>query len=422
MGTATGPASQGGRGGSEQQADVVFVRADAGGAGAARPPSFAAPVDPATAATIASLLQADCTELESGAGDRGASGSAGAGPFGAATADEAIGGGAAALFDLLDPTPDVHGLFAHYNAAYFNGALAAVSVEWAPRMTLCAGTCAFSRVPGDAPRIRLSAPLLSLRPPSDLKNTLLHEMVHAAIFLSGQRDAGDHGPLFMAHAARINAGRKLGGPGLGMGAAGAAGPPAHDPVRPPGGYRIEAYHAFHAEVDSFRVHHWRCDGACGTLVKRASNRPPQPADCVRAGRRRRGGGGGEPCNGRGCWWHGHSAACGGAWVKVAGPPPKEARRKQQTAAAAGTSAAATGRRRGAAVAGTGPGQGSLHAFFKNASGGGGGSGSGGGGDAPRPPPPAAKRSRSRSPTPVIVVDSDDDGDEPGEGPIVVLSD
>jgi hypothetical protein len=42
-------------------------------------------------------------------------------------------------------------------------------------MTLCAGLCCFD---GQLCSVRLSAPLLRLRPRSDTINTLLHEMIH----------------------------------------------------------------------------------------------------------------------------------------------------------------------------------------------------------------------------------------------------
>lgn len=35
--------------------------------------------------------------------------------------------------------------------------------------------------------------LLQFRPVRDLKDTLLHEMIHAALFLGNVRDDGDHG-------------------------------------------------------------------------------------------------------------------------------------------------------------------------------------------------------------------------------------
>lgn len=39
--------------------------------------------------------------------------------------------------DLLDPHPDLHALFVHYNEVYFGSALGACSVEWSSkRMTL----------------------------------------------------------------------------------------------------------------------------------------------------------------------------------------------------------------------------------------------------------------------------------------------
>jgi hypothetical protein len=45
---------------------------------------------------------------------------------------------------------------------------------------------------------------LQFRPVKDLKETLLHEMIHAALFLGNVRDDGDHGPKFRALMNRIN--------------------------------------------------------------------------------------------------------------------------------------------------------------------------------------------------------------------------
>lgn len=40
-------------------------------------------------------------------------------------------------FDAIDPFPDLHALFLHYNALYFDNSLGACSVEWSSgRMTL----------------------------------------------------------------------------------------------------------------------------------------------------------------------------------------------------------------------------------------------------------------------------------------------
>lgn len=39
--------------------------------------------------------------------------------------------------DLLDPNPDIHALFCHYNELYFGNALGACTVDWSSkRMTL----------------------------------------------------------------------------------------------------------------------------------------------------------------------------------------------------------------------------------------------------------------------------------------------
>lgn len=50
----------------------------------------------------------------------------------------------------------------------------------------------------------LYAVCLQFRPARDLKDTLLHEMIHAAMFLEGIRDHGDHGPMFQAYMNAIN--------------------------------------------------------------------------------------------------------------------------------------------------------------------------------------------------------------------------
>ncbi len=47
--------------------------------------------------------------------------------------------------------------------------------------------------------------MLQLRPVKDLKETLLHEMIHAYLFLEGIRDGPDgHGPNFQAKMKFIN--------------------------------------------------------------------------------------------------------------------------------------------------------------------------------------------------------------------------
>ncbi|KAG6960854.1 hypothetical protein JG687_00008010 [Phytophthora cactorum] len=133
-------------------------------------------------------------------------------------------------FPVPDPNPDLHSLFQEYNRMFFEGRLAGCEVKWSKRMTLCfqprSGFCS----------IRLSEPLLKLRPRSDMVNTLLHEMIHAYVFVATPvRDHDDHGPLFQAHMNRINEAAKT---------------------------KITVFHTFHDEVDSYRQHVWQCNGPC----------------------------------------------------------------------------------------------------------------------------------------------------------------
>eukprot|EP00906_Rhabdomonas_costata_P006713 RCo009749 len=158
---------------------------------------------------------------------------------------------------------DVHQLFVYYDGLYFGGQLVAhgVCVRWSSaRMTLCAGLCQYRGAAGGC-EITLSEPLLRYRSVGELKETLLHEMIHAVLFVAVKnRDHGDHGPLFQKWMHEINVST------------------LPDFQRPKSGYHITIYHNFHAEVDFYRRHHWRCS-RCGSLVKRAMNRLPSEKDC-----------------------------------------------------------------------------------------------------------------------------------------------
>eukprot|EP00730_Choanoeca_flexa_P006503 TRINITY_DN12164_c0_g2_i1.p1 TRINITY_DN12164_c0_g2~~TRINITY_DN12164_c0_g2_i1.p1 ORF type:complete len:365 (+),score=57.48 TRINITY_DN12164_c0_g2_i1:937-2031(+) len=178
-------------------------------------------------------------------------------------------------WELIDPTPNIHELFLQFNQLFFYGKLSGIEVKWSPRMTLCAGVCSFD---GQLCSVRLSQPLLKLRPRADLINTLLHEMIHAYLFLSkGERDRESHGPIFHQHMARINEAS---------------------------GANITVYHTFKDEVDVYRTHWWKCDGPCQHqppyfgIVKRAMNRPPSSRDP---------------------WFARHSANCGGTFTKIKEP-------------------------------------------------------------------------------------------------------
>lgn len=181
------------------------------------------------------------------------------------------------LLELLDPTPDVYALFQEFDRIYFWGKLKCCEVKWSPRMTLCAGLCHYEGR-GGLCSIRLSGPLLKLRPRKDLVQTLLHEMIHAYLFVThNNKDHNAHGPEFLKHMHRIN---KL------------------------SGANITVYHSFHDEVDTYRQHWWQCDGPCKNrrpyfgFVKRAMNRAPGPNDK---------------------WWDEHKKTCNGVFTKIRGP-------------------------------------------------------------------------------------------------------
>lgn len=107
-------------------------------------------------------------------------------------------------WEVIDPTPDIHALHAAFDDRFFQGRLRCVEVRWSKRMTLCAGVCSYEGR-GGLCSIRLSEPLLRLRPRKDLVETLLHEEIHAYLFVTGgDRDHDAHGPRFLEHMHRIN--------------------------------------------------------------------------------------------------------------------------------------------------------------------------------------------------------------------------
>eukprot|EP01059_Diplonema_ambulator_P024399 TRINITY_DN40353_c0_g1_i1.p1 TRINITY_DN40353_c0_g1~~TRINITY_DN40353_c0_g1_i1.p1 ORF type:complete len:254 (+),score=46.57 TRINITY_DN40353_c0_g1_i1:51-764(+) len=185
-----------------------------------------------------------------------------------------MSGGGLSEMDLIDPCPDVHALFLRYNTTQFEGKLDAVYVEWSKRMTLCAGLCTYDRRTGGC-GIKLSAPLLKLRPAEDTVNTLLHECIHAYLFVTkNNADRDDHGPAFQALMNRINASL---------------------------GTSITIYHSFTNEVDYYRTHWWQCT-SCLNICKRSMNRAPSPRDP---------------------WYLSHLKNCGGNYVKIKEPEKKK---------------------------------------------------------------------------------------------------
>ncbi|XP_067947620.1 DNA-dependent metalloprotease SPRTN-like [Watersipora subatra] len=180
-------------------------------------------------------------------------------------------------WELIDPTPNPVALFAAYNNRFFWGKLNSVVVSWSPRMTSCAGICCYEGR-GGLCSIKLSTPLLKLRPRKDLVETLLHEMIHAYLFITqNNKDREGHGPEFQKHMRRINAEAKT---------------------------NITIYHSFHNEVRHYQNHVWKCNGPCRNrkpffgMLRRATNRAPGPNDF---------------------WWKEHQSSCGGTYIKVAEP-------------------------------------------------------------------------------------------------------
>jgi len=169
---------------------------------------------------------------------------------------------------------DVFNYFFLYNQIYFNDKLGFVKLEWSKRMTLCAGI--FSLRNSEAV-IRLSEPLLKFRSIKEIKETLLHEMIHAWAYIEGFDQSDDrtgHGNHFKLKMYEINKDT---------------------------GLTITVYHSFHDEVEYHRKHVWSCNGKCRNeppyfgWVKRAMNRAPSKSDR---------------------WWNDHQASCGGEFIKV----------------------------------------------------------------------------------------------------------
>jgi len=103
--------------------------------------------------------------------------------------------------------PDVYSLFTLYNAAYFEGLLSDVLLQWSSRLTVAAGVCIYKgtrRYEVSPITIRLSSQLLQFRGPQDIASVLLHEMIHAYLFRLKVFESDPHGPIWLTFAARIN--------------------------------------------------------------------------------------------------------------------------------------------------------------------------------------------------------------------------
>mmetsp|Transcript_19779 Transcript_19779/g.22435 ORF Transcript_19779/g.22435 Transcript_19779/m.22435 type:complete len:391 (-) Transcript_19779:24-1196(-) len=181
---------------------------------------------------------------------------------------------------------DIHTLFAMYDSLFFEEKLGTVRLEWSKRMTLCAGICYYNE---GNPIIRLSERILKFRPFRDVKETLLHEMIHAFLYVTCFVDTReDHGDNFKFHMNHIN---KI------------------------TGLNLTIFHNFHDEVDNCRQHIWRCNGVCQKwkpyygYCKRAVNRAPSDRDP---------------------WFKRHKLNCGGSFEKISEPEPAPKKKRSQT--------------------------------------------------------------------------------------------
>lgn len=202
-------------------------------------------------------------------------------------------------WETRDPTPNIQALFTAFNVKFFQQKLSCVALEWSRRMYQCAGICYYRRNrAGTSITIRLSEPLLKLRQRKDLVETLLHEMIHAYLFVLNIRESnGGHGPNFKRIMVSINQ---------------------------TAGTNITVYHTFHDEVNAYRTHVWKCNGICQHrqpfygVVKRTCNRAPGPNDL---------------------WWAQHKQSCGGYFAKISEPvkPDKRGAPRRKTTVPAVTS-------------------------------------------------------------------------------------
>ena len=83
--------------------------------------------------------------------------------------------------DYFEESFNIYEYFEIYNQIYFENLLGSITLSWSSRMTSCAGV--FSVYKG-IPTIRLSESLLKFRTITEVKETLLHEMIHAYCFSS----------------------------------------------------------------------------------------------------------------------------------------------------------------------------------------------------------------------------------------------
>ena len=151
---------------------------------------------------------------------------------------------------------DLQHQFELYNNIFFEDLLNQVSVNFSEKMTKSAGLFSFYN---GKPVIRLSIIILKYRSIKEIKETLLHEMIHAYCYYKKydmSDDLSGHGYYFKKKMFEIN---KL------------------------TGFKISIYHHFIKEINLYS-NIWRCNGKCRNkkpnfgFIIRQNNRKPQKAD------------------------------------------------------------------------------------------------------------------------------------------------
>ena len=184
-----------------------------------------------------------------------------------------------------EETFDLYEYFQIYNEIFFENLLGCISLSWSSKMTSCAGV--FSVYKG-VPTIRLSESLLKFRTITEVKETLLHEMIHAYCFIKKydmSDDLSGHGKYFKEKMNEINKET---------------------------GFNVSVYHKFLDEVSYYAKYVWRCNGICRNkkpyygYVRRQMNRPPQKADK---------------------WFMKHQKECGGTFIRIS--PTEEEEKKEK---------------------------------------------------------------------------------------------
>lgn len=192
-----------------------------------------------------------------------------------------------------DPEPDIAELFCHYNALYFEDSLGACAVSWAEEPLPYGDTSGCEYYPGGGGCIvLLSKSLYEFHTYSDLKNVLLHEMIHAYVCIKDNNtDHSNHGANFQKLMNTINS---------------SSVPDRH---RPLGGYNIITLHDIRK-----KCYKYKCD-VCGDFVRSTKIRGPSHDDCIERM------GANSSCPNSACQWHRHKKGCSGSYYRVGKSAP-----------------------------------------------------------------------------------------------------